>query len=251
MNEERRTEPDPQTHVAQAVGAFAAHVAHSLNNVLFPIVAMTEMVLEDLPQDSPHRGRLDKAVNAAHRMQDFITRIHAVSCKTNFHMERIVLADLARECVDVFRNNVPPGLVLKMGVEAEVTEISGSPGRIRSLLNALIENAVEAMDDRAGTIDVSVSHTSRVAGWTGEEEFVTVTVRDDGKGMDAETLEHLYQPFFTTKQENDQLGTGLGLTMAYAIMVSHGGRVQIESHPGAGTKVQLFFPCRPKSEKKR
>jgi signal transduction histidine kinase len=111
-----------------------------------------------------------------------------------------------------------------------VPTVSCSPSQINQVLLNLINNAAQAVEEQ-GTVTIST---------TSDEQFVHVSVQDDGKGIPADVLPRIFDPFFTTKKVGE--GTGLGLSIVYKIVQQHGGRIKVSSKPGVGTRFIISLP---------
>ncbi|MGI9504701.1 MAG: sensor histidine kinase, partial [Geminicoccaceae bacterium] len=104
--------------------------------------------------------------------------------------------------------------------------------QIQQVLTNIIVNATQAQTD-GGQIDIRLENVN-------ENQFVQIEIKDDGPGMDRETLNHVFEPFYTTKDVGE--GTGLGMSIAYGIITEHGGQISVESQPGSGTIFRILLP---------
>jgi signal transduction histidine kinase len=116
----------------------------------------------------------------------------------------------------------------------------GNPGQLHQVLTNLVMNAAQAIDPESGTVTVEVGSVAMDAASPEMPMSVRLTVVDDGIGMDDATMRRIFEPFFTTKDVGQ--GTGLGLSVAHGIIVGHGGRVEVTSRPGEGSRFDLYFP---------
>ncbi|MDA1000050.1 MAG: GAF domain-containing protein [bacterium] len=220
----------------EALGQLAAGVAHDFNNVLSIILGRAELVQETVqaPEVLRTMAIIEKAARSGaqtvRRLRDFSRK------RERRPYEQVSLNDVVRDVVEMTRplwksEYEKTGRKIEMEVTAgaEHPLIRGDPAEIQEALINLINNSIDAMPE-GGRLSISTG--------TAQEGFL-VSVRDTGKGMTPEMCEKVFEPFFTTKGDH---GTGLGLSIVYRIMEQHGGSVEVESAPGAGTAVRLFFP---------
>ena len=116
----------------------------------------------------------------------------------------------------------------------EIPPVLCSPSQVNQVFLNLVTNAVQAMDNGQGTLKLSTR---------AEGEEVAVTVADNGKGMSQDVMKKIFDPFFTTKEVGK--GTGLGLSISFKIVEQHGGRISVDSKPGAGTTFTVWLPLKP------
>jgi len=221
-----------QSEKLAAIGKVTAGIAHEINNPLNNISLTAEVLLEDLP-NLECSDRLDmvrdilvqsdRAREVVHHLLEF-SRIR----KTNI-MERMDLAALMENSIALVKNQLRlGGIVYRYDHPAQPVLVSGNPNQLQQVLVNLMLNAVQAMqpDDH---LDLAVR---------GQGAEARVVVSDTGAGIPPETLAKIFDPFFTTKNE----GTGLGLSLSYAIVKDHGGEIKVASEPGRGTTFTLIFP---------
>ncbi|MGH7726605.1 MAG: GAF domain-containing protein [Candidatus Eiseniibacteriota bacterium] len=224
----------------RALGEMASGVAHDFNNVLGAILARAQLLRQDLAGTEAEeelevieKAALDGA-STVRRLQDF-TRV-----RTDRTFQAVGMAQLVEDCVSLTRGRwrdeaERAGLHYEVITTLDpVPDVAGQASELREVLTNLILNALDAMP-RGGRLQLS---TRRVAGELGEETIVEV--RDAGEGMSPETRARIFDPFFTTKGVR---GVGLGLSVAYGIVQRHGGRIEVESAPGAGTTMRVRLPA--------
>lgn len=232
----------------ESLGVLAGGVAHDFNNLLTTILGNADLVRCDLPEDSPGRERLEAVSSASRHAADLCKQMLAYSGGGQIGREDMDLSGLVMGMTDLLHASVPRSIALRFTPGSAAGSVFGDASQLRQVALNLVGNAAEAIGDRHGSIEISVDrvHCSRAdldATLLGlglaEGDYVTLSVRDDGCGMDAETRARVFDPFFTTKF----VGRGLGLAVVHGIVRGHGGTIGLISQPGAGTTVQVFLPA--------
>ena len=243
VEDERRLK---QAEKMDSLGGLAGGIAHDFNNMLLPILSLTDMTRKSLPEDSRERLRLDKVIEAATRAKDLVTGILAFSRQEDAKQENIDIHAAIHETMDLLRSTLLTTIKIKHRLKRDTGTVFADPAQIASVLLNLASNAADAMDGKTGEITVSLSPVKvgkkKAASIPGlhQGKFAKLAVKDDGHGMDEETLDRVMDPFFTTKPVGE--GTGMGLSMVHGIVAKHGGAVNISSAPGKGTMVEVYLP---------
>jgi PAS domain S-box-containing protein len=225
----------------EALGTLAGGIAHDLNNTLVPIMALSKLTARRFEQGTPVRANLDTIYEASERARDLVRRVLAFSRKDEPEQQEANLGDVVREVLKLMRATVPTSIELDAAI-ADVPPILADASQIHQVITNLVSNAVGAMTSGMGVITVSLGLTPH--GKSASE--VCLSVADSGCGMDEATQQRIFEPFFTTKAVGQ--GTGLGLSIVHGIMASHGGRIEVNSKLGRGTRFDLYFPL-PKADK--
>lgn len=241
--EAQRQEAERQLYHAQkieALGTLAGGIAHDLNNTLVPIVALAKMAMRELPPDAALGRDLKIIHEAGLRARDLVGQILAFSRKEVASKESVDLAALVESSAKLLRASVPTTVRLVQRLEPGAT-IWGNAGQIHQVLTNLVMNAAQAIGTSIGVITIEVAPVPDGTMLPhGACPAVRLSVVDDGCGMDEATMERIFEPFFTTKDVGQ--GTGLGLSVAHGIIAGHGGRIDVDSLPGKGTRFDLYFP---------
>jgi two-component system cell cycle sensor histidine kinase/response regulator CckA len=216
----------------EALGQLAGGVAHDLNNALVPVLAMTELVLQDLPAGSSDRGLLQLVLAGAKRARELVGQILAFSRREQASRHEFDLTDIAGEALMMLRASIPSTIALVDHIEPALS-MMGDPGQLHQVLVNLVVNAAQAIGDRQGTVTVRAERES-------DGSHIRLSVADTGCGMDGVTRERVFEPFFTTKEVGK--GTGLGLSIVHGIVTNHGGTIAVESAPGQGTRFDILLP---------
>jgi signal transduction histidine kinase/pSer/pThr/pTyr-binding forkhead associated (FHA) protein len=250
-----RQEVEERLHRAkkmEAIGALAGGVAHDLNNILSGIVSYPELLLMDIPEDSPMRGPLltiqGSGKKAATIVQDLLTLARrGVATTEVVDLEEIVAEYLKTPEFEKLIAYHPDVLVeTYFDPDLSQSRILGSPVHLSKTVMNLVSNAAEAMPE-GGTINISVETRyvdSPIGGYDSVEEgdFIVLTVSDAGEGMAAEDLERIFEPFYT-KKKMGRSGTGLGMAVVWGTVKDHNGYIDIKSAEGKGTRIELYFPA--------
>jgi signal transduction histidine kinase len=232
----------------ESLGVLAGGIAHDFNNLLQAILGNLDLALEGLPGDAPARESVESSKVAAHRATDLTRQLLAYSGKGRFIVKALDLSALVRENAHFLRASVPRTVALELQLEPGLPPIEADAGQIQQVVMNLITNAADAIGAAPGTIALATSvrpfdeaqlRRSRTPDVPRAGRFVALEVRDTGCGMEASTLERLFDPFFSTKGA----GRGLGMSALLGIVRGHGGALIVESAPGAGTTVHALFPA--------
>jgi two-component system cell cycle sensor histidine kinase/response regulator CckA len=213
----------------EAVGQLAAGVAHEFNNLLQALTLMSAKIR--------FRAASKELADFGADMEGLIMRGAGLTQQLllfsrNQAIERVELNLCAQieEARALLQHIMPETLRIVVDVPDEPLQIAGDAGQIQQILLNLAINARDAMN-AGGTLTLR-------AGRDGEHVFLEV--QDTGIGMDEETQSHLFEPFYTTKDRT--IGTGLGLAVTHGIVEQHGGRIEVESHEGLGSRFRIRFP---------
>jgi signal transduction histidine kinase len=223
----------------EAVGTLAGGIAHDLNNTLVPILALSQMLLEQMPQGSSEREDLETVVQASRHGRDLVQRILAFSRNQETTKTQVDLAVTTRQCLQMLRATIPATVSIKEEI-VDVPPIFADPSQLQQIIVNLVTNARQAIDNGLGMITVGVAPVRGRPSRDDSCGLVRLSVADTGCGMDPETRDRIFEPFFTTKDVGE--GTGLGLSVVHGIVTDHEGWIEVSSQPSKGTEFTIFFP---------
>jgi signal transduction histidine kinase/DNA-binding response OmpR family regulator len=241
-----------QIQKMEAMGIIAGGVAHDLNNILTAIVGYPDILLLQIPTDSPLRKIIlsikESGKKAAVVVQDLLTMARR-GVKTNeaVNLNNIIFEYL--NCPEYEKlKSFHPALYLETNFDDNLLNILGSPVHLSKTVMNLISNAAEAMPD-GGKVFISTENryidketkTIRGKKEIGEGDYVILTVSDSGIGISSEDIEKIFDPFYTKKMMG-RSGTGLGMTVVLGTVEDHRGYVDVQSILGQGTTFTLYFP---------
>jgi len=255
--EEERKRLVAQLHQAQkmeAIGTLAGGVAHDLNNVLSGLVSYPELILLDLPKDSPLRKPVltiqKSGEKASAIVQDLLTlarRGVAISEVVNLNH---IISDylMSPEHQNIRASH--PGVDIEVRLTPNLLNMLGSPVHLSKTVMNIITNAAEAMPE-GGKIRISTSNRYLdvpIRGYDDIEEgdYVTLMVSDNGIGISPEDIDRVFEPFYT-KKVMGRSGTGLGMAVVWGAIKDHKGYIDIQSAIGKGTSFTLYFPVTRKA----
>jgi len=234
------------TERLETLGTLAGGIAHDVNNMLVPILIMTPMVIESLPEDDPRRSQLATVMSAGQRIRQVVAQILAFSRQERQEPQTLDLCEAVRGAIAIVRAIIPASVTLRDHLERDVGLIDAAPAQIDVILINLVVNAAQAIGYSAGAIDVTLERTAvDPAPASGcidlpPGPYARIVVADSGSGMDAATLERIFEPFFTTKPIGK--GTGLGLSVVFGTVKRLGGAIDVESEVGVGSTFTIHVP---------
>jgi PAS domain S-box-containing protein len=230
-----------QSQKIEAIGQLTGGVAHDFNNLLMAILGSLEMVRKRLPHDSRITPLIDNAVLGAERGAALTQRMLAFARKQELRMSAVDLPTLMRGMIGLMKTSLGSTIEVNVRFPRRLPAVRTDPHQLEAALLNLAVNARDAMPG-GGMISITAALEQIAAATDGlpAGDYVRVSVRDSGEGMDADTARRAIEPFFTTKGVGK--GTGLGLSMAQGLAVQSGGRLDIVSQRGKGATVSLLLP---------
>ncbi|AFM25681.1 PAS domain S-box protein [Desulfomonile tiedjei] len=235
-----------QAQKMEAIGTLAGGIAHDFNNLLQITLGYSEMLLSEKKKTDPEYADLEKIFHAASSGAELVKGLLTFSRKVG---PKPITLNLNRQITQVeklLRRTIPRMIDIEMKLADDLAEINADPAQIQQMLMNLVVNARDAMAD-SGRLRLATKNVILDEGFCSTHvginpgAFVLLQVSDTGHGMDRATIEHIFEPFYTTKEVGR--GTGLGLATVYGIVNQHGGIITCESEIGRGTAFSIYFPA--------
>ena len=249
MTERKRTEERMQEVMRlEAIGRLAGGIAHDLNNMLVAILGFSDLLGQSMATDDPRLEDVRQINDAAERSADLTRQLLAFARRELIQPRRLDLNATVRYAAGMLRPVLGENIGLNLQLAPNVGFIHADPGRLEQILMNLVLNSRDAMP-RGGQVTVETAGVvleSDNPAWQQQPEapptgqYAMLAVTDTGHGMDPETLQHIWEPFFTTKPAGR--GTGLGLAVVYGSVKQSGGFVWVDSEVGRGTVVRVYWP---------
>ena len=223
----------------ETVVSLVSGIAHDFNNLLGAVVAQADLAITEISEGTSPQAPLHKIRTVAIRGAGIVRQLMIYAGQEKAISEALDLSTVVEETVDLLRAVVSKHAVLGTHLDRHLPAIHANPAQIRQVLMNLVINASEAIGERDGVITI---RTARAADGSHHpastaQEFVQLEVSDTGCGMTLDAQARVFDPFFTTKSP----GHGLGLAVVQGIVRSLDGSIQLDSAPGSGTSVRLFF----------
>lgn len=217
-----------------AIGQLGAGVAHEVNNPLAGILGYVQLLLRKCSADDPEFASLKRIEEAAQRCKTITTNLLRFSQRGLTGRSPIEVNDLVAEVLDLMGGGMAEsGVTIVRELAADAGTITADAGQLALVLINLLSNAKNAMAE-GGTVTLRSENAGDQA---------RIIVADTGHGIESEHLSRIFDPFFTTK--SNWTGVGLGLSVAYRIVADHGGRIEVESSLGAGSRFTVTLPRAP------
>ena len=231
----------------ESLGILAGGIAHDFNNLLTGIMGNTSLVLDDLPPDSTAIQYLQEVVQASETAARLTRQMLAYAGKGQFVLEQVDVSRVVRDTLPLIESSLPRLVRLELELAENLPAVEADPGQIQQLVMNLVINAAEAAGSGSGglvTIWTSLEtldDAGTAAILTGfpvqPGRYVMLRVQDNGCGMDEDTKNRIFDPFFSTKFT----GRGLGLAAVSGIVRSHHGGISLASEVGAGSDFRVYL----------
>ncbi|MFN3395960.1 MAG: ATP-binding protein [Thermodesulfovibrionales bacterium] len=214
-----------------SIGRFAAAIAHEINNPVGNIIGLAKLMKRDVNDDGL-RADLETIISDADRCGRIIKDLLIYSRQSTPKKERVSLGDLIKETVNSSRKMLDSKRIeIAYDLKGDLPHINADPLQISQVLHNIIQNSIQSIESE-GLITVMATRSGN--------EWVEISVKDTGCGIDEEIKDKIFYPFFTTKKVGE--GTGLGLAISYSIIQNHGGEISVESKKGEGSKFVIRLP---------
>ncbi len=232
-------------HKMEAVGTLAGGIAHDFNNLLQVILGYTQMILLNSIEGDPRFACLKGIEKAGLRATELTQQLLTFSRKLDSVLKPVDLNHEIVQMEKLLKRTIPKMIDIKLDLDDTLEIVNADPTQIGQVLMNLAINARDAMPD-GGRLIIETGNVvlkedfCRVNIGAVPGKYVTLTFSDTGHGMDKETLDHIFEPFYTTKETGK--GTGLGLAMVYGIVKNHGGYITCHSEVDSGTTFKIYLP---------
>lgn len=235
-----------QSQKLESVGLLAGGIAHDFNNLLLGMLGRTTLALKMMTPDHPARVHVEKAADSAERAADLTQQLLAYAGKGRIEMQPLDVNRLIRDNVSLLGTILPAHVAVDLRLAPALPPVNADRGQLQQIVMNLVINAGEAMErqDR-GRLIIETTVATKQAGlhWEGPDElppgrYITLSVSDTGSGIEKDALGYIFEPYFTTKMH----GSGLGLAATLGIIRTHGGSIQVQSTPAAGSRFVVWLP---------
>ena len=229
----------------EAVGLLAGGVAHDFNNLLQVIIGYTELAMEPGEAEASRIANMKLVWDAAKRGANLPRQLLALGRRQALNIQETNLNEFVASQIDLLSKLIGEQIEVVFAPSAESCHALVDKNQLEQIVLNLCVNARDAMSS-TGTLTFCVKEVKLNSdfcdthAWAREGRYVHLSVKDTGCGMDRETLDHIFEPFFTTKPIHK--GSGLGMSVVYGIVQQHNGLLHLDSTPGQGTTIHLYFP---------
>ncbi len=236
-----------QSQKLEAIGGLTGGVAHEFNNLLMVVQGNVEALRPHLEHDAKAKRFIERALKGVSRGADLTARLLTFARRQRLRRDVLDTNAIVTELSEVLRPSLGERVTLAQTLSDRMSVLVGDRNQLENAILNLVLNARDAMPDGGSiTIETDTVVLDETAAKTLSDDlhagsYIVVAVIDNGEGMPAEVVEHVFEPFFTTKQVGQ--GTGLGLSMVWGFVKQTGGHVQLQSTPGNGTRVRMYFPA--------
>jgi nitrogen-specific signal transduction histidine kinase len=234
-----------------AVGQLAAGIAHDFNNIMSVIILYAQMLEQSPALTEREQERLHVIQQQSLRATSMIRQILDFSRRSVLEQQQLDLLPLLKEQIKLLERTLPENIEIQFAGDSTHDEahyvVKADPTRIEQMVTNLALNARDAMPN-GGVLRIELAQVEVTAGaeplaGLAPGVWIRLTVADTGAGIEAAMLEHIFEPFYTTKAAGK--GTGLGLAQVYGIVGQHGGQITVESQPGVGSNFVIYLPAMP------
>nr|WP_320191774.1 transporter substrate-binding domain-containing protein [uncultured Desulfobacter sp.] len=239
-----------QAHKMESIGSLAGGIAHDFNNILFPIVGMSELLLEDLEPDSVLKENVEEILKAGKRGSELVNQILAFSRQSEHKMLPTRIQNILKEVLKLARSTIPAYVEINQEIQQDCGMVMANPTQIHQVGMNIITNAYHAVLEKGGRIRVGLKQVNIAPSSLDQLNieagaYALLSISDNGHGMPQELINKIFEPYFTTKEQGK--GTGLGLSVVYGIVEDHKGTIKVDSEIGKGTTFKIYLPLMKQS----
>ncbi len=235
-----------QAQKMEAIGTLAGGIAHDFNNILTIILGYADMALDAQRAGEKVETDIKQVIQAGNRAKELVKQILTFSRQTEHELQPLQLQPVLKEGLKLLRASIPTTIEIRQNIDTKCREVLADPTQIHQVLINLSTNAYHAMREGGGTLGVILDQVE-----IGKDDFdskmalppgpyARIVVSDSGVGMDSQTRQKIFEPYFTTKAKGE--GTGLGLSIVHGIIKSFKGEITVYSEKNRGTTFHIYLP---------
>jgi PAS domain S-box-containing protein len=235
-----------QAQKLESIGTLAGGIAHDFNNILSIIFGYAELSLLSHDLDPANEGNIRQIIVASERARALVTQILNFSRQSDVELVPVDLGTIVKEALKLLRASTPSFITIDSDI-AGTSNVLAEPTQIHQVVMNLFTNAVHSIGENPGTITLTLKdfivdrEFTKTHPGIHEGAHIILSITDTGSGMSTETVEHIFNPFFTTKPKKK--GTGLGLSVVHGIVKKMNGIITVYSHPGKGAIFNVILPA--------
>ncbi|MGM0425698.1 MAG: two-component system sensor histidine kinase NtrB [Thermodesulfobacteriota bacterium] len=246
-DEKEKTKLETQLQEAkkmEAIATLAGGIAHQFNNALFPIIAGLDLLEMSLTVNKKVDATIKRMRRSTERIGRLTDQLLAYARGGKYHPERISLSAMVINTLPLLKHTISPDTDVVTDLPKDISPVRGDITQMQTVLSAILFNASEAIEGK-GRIRISAKNQEIASDGIEPDAdpnpgaYVSLTIEDNGKGMDEETRNRIFEPFFTTKFQ----GRGLEMAAVYGIIKNHHGQIRIHSELNKGTTVHILLPA--------
>ncbi|WP_136805478.1 two-component regulator propeller domain-containing protein [Desulfosediminicola flagellatus] len=235
-----------QSRKMEAIGTLAGGIAHDFNNILAAILGYCDLLMIEVPADSPVHHKLKQINLAGLRARDLVQQILTFSRQNERRLEPLNVAPLIKEALKLLRSTLPVSIEIVTNIQPDVPNIIADPTQVHQIIMNLCTNSAQAMPE-GGKITITLdkmhltTNDSRRLPHQHPGVYLSLVIEDSGQGIPEEHLHNIFTPYFTTKSKAK--GTGLGLAVVHGIVQHYGGSITVQSKLNQGTSFHIRIPA--------
>lgn len=235
-----------QAQKMESIGTLAGGIAHDFNNILGAIIGYAQLARYNIKDPEKALADIEHVLTASNRAKDLVRHILGFSRLTEHRMQPIQVHHIVKEALKLIRASLPSTIEIRQNISSEGTAMMADPTEIHQVLMNFCTNALHAMENTGGVLDVTLTPVEFADDEVQEfpdlkpGRYIRLTVSDTGCGIEPRHLDRIFDPYFTTKEKDT--GTGLGLAVVHGIIKNHGGAVQVKSVLNQGTVMTVMLP---------
>ncbi len=250
-----RTKDSLETQLRQAqkmesLGTLAGGIAHDFNNILSAIIGYTELAMFDKTNSNPSQTHLEQVLKASQRAKNLVSQILAFSRQAKSEFAPVQVGVIVKETVKMLKATLPASILIDTDIKTNGV-VLGDANQLHQVVMNLCTNAYQAMKASEGCLGIELTEENLDHSISRNKDllpgpYLKLSVYDTGVGMDKETIQRIFEPYFTSKESGE--GTGLGLSVVYGIVEAHKGTMVVQSEIGKGSSFSVYLPRIKKSQ---
>lgn len=241
-----------QSQKMEGIGTLAGGIAHDFNNILSPILLHSEMLMDELPSADTYRHNLKEIYKSGKRARDLVQQILTFARKRTEEKIVIKSSHIVREAIKFLRSTIPTTIEIQFDNRAKCDTVLADSTQLNQIIINLCTNAFHAMREKGGELELILDNESISASKAKKMinlesgEYLKISVKDNGTGIDPNIRDKIFEPYFTTKDVGE--GTGFGLATVHGIVQSYRGDIIVESKVGKGSTFHVYIPLEKTEE---